>query len=170
LIKLGEAHLLAAIRRKHHVPLPTVRRALRYVADHLQLKRPLAEATFETDGIDLFVERLGQLINVSKEGQTEMSDMIRAYLKRIERDERGLPVKLYLFTRKDELQEREPSVVVDPRVAFGRPVLARTAVPTAILADRFKAGDTLSELAGDYGTSPQAIEEAIRCELAREAA
>ena len=58
-------------------------------------------------------------------------------------------------------------VVMDPRVAFGRPVLVGRAVPTAVLADRFKAGDRLSELSKDYDTSTEAIEEAIRCELDR---
>ncbi|WP_405226036.1 hypothetical protein [Lentisalinibacter sediminis] len=40
-------------------------------------------------------------------------------------------------------------------------------MPTAILADRFKAGDSLTDLAEDYDTFPQVIEEAIRCELSR---
>jgi uncharacterized protein (DUF433 family) len=39
-----------------------------------------------------------------------------------------------------------------------------------VLADRFKAGDTLNQLAEDYETSPQQIEEALRCELERKAA
>jgi uncharacterized protein (DUF433 family) len=61
--------------------------------------------------------------------------------------------------------------VIDPTVAFGRRVLAGTRVPKAILADRFKAGDALEELADDHRTRSQAIEEALRCELdGREAA
>ena len=58
----------------------------------------------------------------------------------------------------------------DPRVSFGRPVLRGQGVPTAVLADRFKGGDTLQELAGDYGVSTEEIEEAIRCEFDRRAA
>ncbi|HUL68583.1 MAG TPA: DUF433 domain-containing protein, partial [Burkholderiaceae bacterium] len=61
-------------------------------------------------------------------------------------------------------------VEIDPRIAFGRPVLIRRAVPTAVLADRFKAGDTLQELADDYDATAGEIEEAIRCELDRSAA
>jgi uncharacterized protein (DUF433 family) len=49
-------------------------------------------------------------------------------------------------------------------------VLAGRSVPTAVLADRFKAGDTLNRLAEDYDTSPQQIEEALCCELERKAA
>jgi uncharacterized protein (DUF433 family) len=170
-LNLVEAHVLAAIRRQHHVPLPKVRQALSYVSKELNIDRPLAKEDFQTDGIDLFVEMLGSLINVAREGQTEMKDLIQNHLKRIERDTTtGLPVRLYLFTRKDEIKDQPSPVVVDPRVAFGRPVLAGGSVPTAVLADRFKAGDTLQQLAEDYDTSSQNIEEALRCELDRKAA
>lgn len=99
-----------------------------------------------------------------------MADMIRDHLKRIERDTQGIPVRLYLFTRKDGIRDQPSPVVVDPQIAFGRPVLAGRSVPTAVVADRFKAGDTLTQLAEDYDTSRQNIEEALRCELERKAA
>jgi uncharacterized protein (DUF433 family) len=169
-LNLVEAHVLAAIRRQHHIPLPKVRQALSYVSRRLKTARPLAESGFQTDGLDLFVERLGSLINVTREGQTEMADLIRDHLQRIERDAKGVPIRLFLFTRPDDHGAQPSPVVVDPRIAFGRPVLAGRAVPTAVLADRFKAGDTLAQLAGDYDTSTQAIEEALRCELERKAA
>lgn len=169
-LNLVEAHVLAAIRREHKVPLPAVRKALRYVQDHLEVERPLVQAEFETDGLSLFVERLGQLINASKEGQTAMREILQAHLRRIERDGKGLPIKLFLFTRRDGAEPGPAPVVVDPRIAFGRPVLVGRSVPTAVLADRFKAGESLKELARDYETSPAEIEEAIRCELDRQAA
>jgi uncharacterized protein (DUF433 family) len=169
-LNLVEAHVLAAIRRQYHVPLPKVRQALSYVSRKLSTDRPLANAEFQTDGVDLFLEKLGSLINVTREGQTEMADVIRNHLKRIERDTQGVPVRLFLFTRKDDIRDQPSPVVVDPRIAFGRPVLAGRSVPTAVLADRFKAGDTLTQLAEDYDTSPQNIEEALRCEFERKAA
>ena len=58
-------------------------------------------------------------------------------------------------------------IEIDPRVAFGRPVLIGRAVPTSVLADRFKAGDSIEDLAGDFEVTPAAIQEAIRCELDR---
>lgn len=169
-LNLVEAHVLAAIRREHKVPLPAVRKALKYVQDHLDLHRPLVQAAFETDGVSLFVERLGQLINASKEGQTAMREILQAHLRRIERDGKGLPIKLFLFTRRDGTAQAPSPIVVDPRISFGRPVLVGRSVPTAVLADRFKAGDSLRELAEDYEAPSEAIEEAIRCELDRQAA
>ncbi len=79
-------------------------------------------------------------------------------------------MRLYLVTRSTGLGDQPAPVVVDPLVAFGRPVLAGRAVPTAVLADRFKAGDKLGDLAQDFDTTPQVIEEALRCEFSRKAA
>jgi uncharacterized protein (DUF433 family) len=95
--------------------------------------------------------------------------IMRAYLKRIHRDITGIPIKLYPFLRKDDTAKPNPPapIEIDPRVAFGRPVLKGRAVPTAVLADRFKAGDSIEDLAGDFEVTPAAIQEAIRCELDR---
>ena len=169
-LNLVEAHVLKAIRRSHRIPLPKVRKALDYVGTQLEVERPLANERFQTNGVDLFVERLGRLLNVSKEGQFEMDELLRTHLLRIEWDAAGIPIKLYPFTHKRAMPTSPAPVEIDPTVAFGRPVLKGRGVPTAILADRFKAGDSLQMLAGDYETSKDQIEEAIRCELGREAA
>jgi uncharacterized protein (DUF433 family) len=169
-LNLIEAHVLAAIRRMHGIPLPKVRRALAFVGKQLGIDRPLARAEFQTDGVDLFVEELGRLVNASRDGQFEIASMLRTHLRRIERDRAGLPIKLYPFSGRQGKGEAPAPIEIDPRVAFGRPVLTGRGVPTAVLADRFKAGDTLQEIASDYGTSTQDIEEAIRCELDRRAA
>ena len=166
-LNLVEAHVLTAIRRRHGIPLQQVRKALDFVRRKLGVKRPLADARFETDGVDLFVRELEKLVNVSQEGQLEIEPVIRSFLKRIKRDPSGVPIKLYPFTRKAATADEPEPVEIDPRVAFGRPVLVGRGVPTAVLADRFKAGDSLVDLAQDYDTSPQTIEEAIRCELSR---
>lgn len=166
-LNLVEAHVLAAIRREHRISLQKVRRALDFVERKLGIERPLTNARFETDGVHLLVRELERLINVSHEGQLEIEPLIRTFLKRIKRDPSGVPIKLYPFTRKSVSANEPEPVEIDPRVAFGRPVLAGRGVPTAVLADRFKAGDSLSDLAEDYDTSTQIIEEAIRCELSR---
>ena len=169
-LNLVEAHVLAAMRRIHGVPLPKVRKALDYVIEHLDVVRPLANVRFETDGVDLFVRQLNTLVNVSHHGQIAMEGVLQAHLKRIERDPAGVPIKLFPFTRTQAATDAPRPIEMDPRIAFGRPVLRGKGVPTAVLADRFKAGDRLQELAEDYETSTDEIEEAIRCELDRRAA
>ena len=89
---------------------------------------------------------------------------MEAHLRRIDRDEKGLALRLFPFTRRDP--EGDPGwIVIDPRIAFGQPALAGQGIPTAVLADRYKAGESIHELAADYGCRGELIEEAIRCEL-----
>lgn len=169
-LNLVEAHVLAAIRRHHNIPLPKVRQAIQFISRELKIERPLAHARFQTDGVDLLVEQLDRLVNVSRQGQLEMASLLRTYLKRIERDPTGIPIKLFPFTRREAAEDAPTPVEIDPRISFGRPVLVGRAVPTAVLADRFKAGDGLRDLAEDYDVSSETIEEAIRCELDRKQA
>lgn len=161
---LVEVHVLDALRREHRVSLPKVRTALAYLQKHYPSPHPLADPSLQTDSLDLFVEKYGTLVNVSKAGQTAMRAMLSAHLRRIDRDRLGAPVRLYQFTRKHDLEE--PRVVMmDPRVQYGRPVLSDTGIPAAVIAERYKAGESIEELAADYHRERRDIEEAIRCEL-----
>jgi len=145
-----------------------------YVNRELHSQHPLAERDFETDGIDLFIRQYGKLINASRDGQMAIKEIVEAYLARIERDATGVAARLYPFTRNRAASptvRMEPRLVlIDPEVSYGRPVLAGAGIPTAALAERYKAGDSIKSLADDYSLSTDAIEEAIRCELWTEAA
>lgn len=163
-VNLVEAHVLNAIRREHKIRLPKIRRAIAFLRNKLHSKHPLSDQQFETDGLDLFVQKYGQLVNITQEGQLAMRSVLQLFLKRIKRDTQGMPKKLYLFTRRAEAGE-PLAVVMDPTISFGRPVLEGTSIPTMMLAERYKAGDTLDELAEDYGRPKQEIEEAIRYEI-----
>lgn len=163
-LNLVEAHVLSALRREHKIDLRKVRQAIDYLRDTFGSEHPLADHHFETDGLDLFVEKYGRLINITREGQLAMRAVLQSFLRRVKRDRQGTPVKLYLFTRKGEPSEPF-AVVLDPRVSFGRPTLEGTNIPTAALAERYKAGDSLEDLAEDYGRPKEEVEEAIRYEL-----
>ena len=163
-INLVEAHVLAAIRRRYRIPFAKVRAAVLFLREHLKSNHPLADHEFTTDGISLFIDHLGTFVNVTQEGQLAMRQLLELYLHRIERDPRGIPVKLFPFTRGPEGDEPR-AVVIDPYLSFGRPVIVGTGIATVIVAERYKAGETISDLAADYGRSTSDIEEAIRCEL-----
>jgi uncharacterized protein (DUF433 family) len=163
-INLIEAHVLGAIRRKHGVDMKAVRRAIDFLKDQFGSKHPLADHKFETNGVDLFVERFGEFISVSEGGQLAVRDLLHARLRRIERDEKGFPLRLYPFTRLEDADQPK-NIVIDPFVSFGKAVIAGTGVSTDIVAERFKAGESADELAHDYGCVREKIEEAIRCEL-----
>ena len=167
---LTEAHVLDALRRQYQVELPQIRRAVNYLREHFRSAHPLVHHEMLTDGKHLFVEAAGlkDVINASRHGQLAMRDLIGLHLQRVEWDKDGFVARLYPFTRSRRTAEEssQPRVVtMDPRVEFGRPILKVSAVPTAVIADRYKAGESIADLAEDYGEDPLNIEEAVRCEL-----
>jgi uncharacterized protein (DUF433 family) len=162
-INLVEAFVLAGIRRQHEIPLPKVRKAVDYLRRSFDSKRPLADEQFQTDGVDLFVEKMGSLIGATQEGQIQMREVIRDRLERVHRDPHGVPEKIVLFPGRSG-HSGSADVVIDPRLSFGRPVLDRLGVRTAILAERFDAGDDIETLSREYSAPVEAIQNAIRCE------
>lgn len=99
-----------------------------------------------------------------------MKEILGVYLKRIEWDARGVPIKLYPFTRDTQAEAAPASdprvVVMNPAVSFGRPVIAGTGVPVSSIYERYRAGDSVADLARDFCLEIGAVEEAIRCEAA----
>ena len=91
-----------------------------------------------------------------------MREIIRDRLRRVLRDPQGVPEKIVLFPVRETAAKGD--VVIDPRLSFGRPVLDGYGLRTAIVAERFQAGEKIEELARDYGVPSEAIENAIRCE------
>src|SRR5262249_41243756 len=140
-----------------------IRQAISYMRTRLGETHPLSSRQMLTDGRDLFSEEYERLVNVSRRGQLEIRQFLDIYLQRIEWDVSGIPIRLYPFTRDRE--ETAPRLVaIDPRLAFGRPCLAGTRIPTAILFERHQAGESITDLAADYGRPAHEVEEAIRYE------
>lgn len=166
-----EAHVLTALRRQHLIGLPTIREALeRILKANPKSRHPLGEYQFATVGVNLFVEEATKLVNMTRHGQLGLAECLHDYLQRIERDPAGSPVRLYPFPGgKPPLPDWPRTVVMDPRIAFGRPVIVGTSVPTAEVAKRITAGETIEEIAEDYDRPAREILEAVRWELARAA-
>lgn len=165
-INLVEAHVLAAIRSSHGLPLYKARDAVEFLQQKFGSAHPLADFDLETDRMNLFVRQFGEVLNVSQPGQLEMEFVVKMFLERIERNSAGSPLRFYPFTRKDHFSARDLRlVVIDPYVSWGRAVLRDTGIPTAMIIQRFWAGDSVAHLADDYDRDTIEIEEAIRCEL-----
>jgi len=166
---LVEIHVLSSIRNIHRVSLQKVREALEYIERSVSADHPLATLDFLTCKKDLIVEAWGRLLSVSgSKGQVLLERVVEAYLERIERDGHGAAIRLYPFTRRAQdfvaAIDQPRLVVIDPRVSFGRPTIVGTGVPTTVLAERFKAGESIDDLSDDFGCPRESVEEAIRCE------
>ncbi|RFP63431.1 DUF433 domain-containing protein [Hymenobacter lapidiphilus] len=170
-LNLVEVHVLAAIRHQHGISLQRVRHAVQFVREELQAEHPLAQHQLETDGVDLFVRTLEDdnlLINASRRGQITIRELVEAYLRRIERAADGFPLRLFpaYASVPGFVPDGAPAhIVVDPRVAFGRPVLTATYVPVDVVVDQYRAGDAVLDIARNFDLPAAAVEEALRYEL-----
>ena len=156
---LIEAHGLAAIRRAHKVPMERIREALDYAQRNLKIQRLLLSEDLLAGQKNLFLEHLGDLINLSRSGQLAMRRVLKNYLERVERDEGGMPVRFYPSLGLPAVESKK--IVIDPRLSYGRPVVARTGVSTSVLSERLDAGETPAEIAEDYGLAEEDVEDAI---------
>jgi uncharacterized protein (DUF433 family) len=172
-VNLMEAHVLDGMRRQYRVPFHKIRKGLALLEEEYPSKHPLADWLFRTDGVDLFIEELDNIINISQSGQMVMKGIMDAFLHRIDRNLDGIPLQLYPFIRKpkrigdkdvDQLEQQPRPVVINPLISFGKPILVGTGIPTAIIAERFNAGDSIEVLAEDYDLTSSQIEKAIRYE------
>ena len=163
-MNLLESHALAAMRNLYNLKLPKVRSALRKISEQVPQPHPLVTQVFLTDRKDLFIERMERLVNVSAKSPQLNLDFYRMYLERVEIDPKGL---FRFFPFVVEPRPSEPKTIeINPMVGFGKPVIAGTAISTAIIASRFNARESVTALAEEYGCTPQQIEEAIRWERA----
>lgn len=159
---LVELHVLSVLRGRRGVRVRNIRKALRFIQEQMGTEHPLADVDTSTDEIDVYVEFFGQLWNASQ-AQRVLRPSLDRYLKRIERDERGLARRLFPIVRTGE-HPGPRLVVIDPERRFGRPVLDRAGIETSIVAERFRAGESVRQLAEDFTIEPEAIEEALRFE------
>lgn len=160
---LLEAHMLSSMRKIYNVRVPRVRKALVNLAKYVEHKHPLIEEAFETDRRDLFIERLGRKVNLSKDEQILIPGVMELYLERIERDPQGL-FRFFPFVVAQPSANEPKMILITPAVGFGKPVIAGTGISTAVVASRFNARESINDLASEYGVTPKQIEEAVRWE------
>ena len=168
---LVEAHILLSTRKRHQVEMPSIRTAITYVSKVYPSTHPLLSENFLTDGKDLFVKKIErvagkeQTINVSRWGQLGFGPILDFYLQRIERDEKGLPIKLFPVRMNwsgDVTSDPPRTIVIDPTISSGRPVVTGTGVMAEIIIGRFNSGEGSESIADDYGLQVSQIEEVIR--------
>lgn len=164
-VNLVEAYVLGSILGKLGISVNRVGKCMKRVLNEFSSENAMAEKDFEMKGVSLFLAESGVGRGGSDGGKATL-DAITPYLRRIERDTRGFPVRLYPLSRTDD--PWQPKLVsIDPGISFGRPALSVVGVPTEVIAGRFNAGEPVGELARDYECCREEIEEAIRYEAWR---
>lgn len=160
---LVEAHVLRALRTDHGIAIKSVRDALDFAERELNIPRLLLSAELATHAGKLFLERYGELVDLSASGQMAMKHVFEEHLERVEWDGLKLPTRLYPFATVEGA--RRP-IVIDPSISFGRPVVSSGRISTAAIVERIDAGESAQELADDYELSVAEIEGAVVYERA----
>ena len=162
---LIEAHVLRALRTQHSVPLTAVRDAIAYAQEELGINRILLSRELRTHAGEVLLDKYGHLISLSRSGQLAMRQILEAHLRRVEWDVGPIPVRLYPFLTVEALDA--PKVIaIDPRIAFGRPVVFSRGVSTAAIIGRIDAGESVEAVAEDYELGKEEVEQAVLYELA----
>jgi uncharacterized protein (DUF433 family) len=130
----------------------------------------LATRKVATDGVSLLVNMAQSLTEPpewvrARDGQGAITEVIEQYLKFVTwRPPDKYPQRLTLKAYQGA------DVIIDPRFAFGQPVLKREKVRVEDILDVFWAGESYTTIAGEFGVSPGAVEAVIRSATRRRAA
>lgn len=156
-MQLIEVAVVAAFRRAD-VKLKEIRRAREYAKRVLKSEFPFSQYKFKTDGKDLLMDykqvagRKGKdkLLVANREGQLAWAEIIGT-LKAFEYDG-GLAVRWHVAGTSSP-------VIIDPRVAFGAPTVAGT--PTWVIRGRWVAGESMEDIAEDFGLKKAEVKKAL---------
>jgi uncharacterized protein (DUF433 family) len=162
---LVEAHVLRSLRAVHEVSVKALREALAYAERELSIDRLLLRPELRAEAGKVFLDRYGHLIELTASGQFAMREFFDAHLKRIEWDRSKAPARLYPFLSVVSADGERP-IMIDPHIAFGRPVVERKGISTSAIVERIDAGESVEDVADDYDLGRSEIEQAILYERA----
>ena len=162
---LIEAHVLRALRTDHGVSIKALRKAVDFAEQELGVDRLLLRPELRSKAGHLFLDRYGQLINLSASGQLAMRHVLDAHLARVSWDRARFPFRLHPFLMGDVTSAAMP-IAIDPAISFGRPVVLSRGISTAAIVARIDAGETPADLADDYGLTTADVEQAVLYERA----
>lgn len=145
--------------------MKALRDALAYAERTLGIDRLLLRPELRTDAGKVFLDRYGELIELTASGQLAMRKLFLDHLNRVEYDATRFPARLYPFLSAVTPDEDRP-IVIDPLIAFGRPVVERKAISTSAIVERVDAGESVDHVAADYDLRPSEVEQAIIYERA----
>jgi uncharacterized protein (DUF433 family) len=157
---LVEAHVLRALRTQHGVALAELRSAISYAEKKEQIDRLLLSPELRTHAGQVFLDRYVELINLSASGQLAIRKTFEDHLTRVEWDKWKFPVRLFPYSGAT-LRSEERAIVIDPQIAFGRPVVPRAGISVIAIADRIDAGESVDAVAEDYDLSHEEVEQAV---------
>lgn len=158
---LVELRTIDAFRRAG-LSLQQLRRAYQTAQKIVGEERPFSSARFKTDGKKLYLQIVRgtgepDLIDLLSR-QHNFNTVVDPSLKHFEYDEMEAVRWWPAAGRK--------LVVIDPKRAFGRPIVASTGVSTNAVSDAYALEQSYSRVANDFGISEKEVRAAVDFERA----
>jgi uncharacterized protein (DUF433 family) len=150
---LVELFTLAHLRELG-VSLRVLRQARAELAEREGTAHPFALEGLLTDKKKLLFD-LGQeaLLELGTNGQTSFGKVLEPFCIRLDFD-----VATRMACRYHPMGKNK-SIVVDPARAFGRPIISGTNIATENLAALIRGGETVDDVASDFGLAPEIVSE-----------
>ena len=154
-----EAHMLRGFRELG-LSAQGLRDSVSRLRTRLDDEYALATRKVATDGVDLLVDmsRQGEPAEWTRatDSQTAISEVIEDYLRFVRWEKGRYPDRLTLKSYQGA------DVIIDPRFAFGQPVLERQKVRVEDILDAFWAGEGYVTIAGEFGVRADEVEAVVR--------
>lgn len=150
-----EAYVLRSLRE-----LGLTKAAIRTAAEEVRHKfhteYALAARRIATDGVDVFVRYADGIVR-SRDQQRPIRMVLDEYLRFVTWDEEGWPKRLRLQQYRDAAP-----VVIDPRFAWGEPVLEQSKTPVASIVALWRAGEPMDVVASEFDLTRDTVEQICR--------
>jgi uncharacterized protein (DUF433 family) len=157
-IALVEAYVLRALRDLGLTPR-AIADAAAQVRAEFGTEYGLATRRIATDGIDVFIHYLdSDELARATDRQIPIRGVVEDYLKYVTWDDDG-------FARRLVLRRYDPAiaqVVIDPRFAWGAPIVESAKVTVDAVLGMWRGGETPQTVADEYGLSVEQVEALIR--------
>jgi len=148
--------------RKHGVSLQAIRLASQRARQLFKTDYPFTSRQFRTDGRTIFASAMEQT------GETELLDLVKqqyAFRKIIEPSlYSGIEFGQDQAAARWYPSPRSKAIVLDPAIAFGKPIATSGAVRTSILYDAFVAQGNKNFVAKLYEVPVAAVDAAVAFE------
>jgi uncharacterized protein (DUF433 family) len=167
-VGLVEAHMLRGFRELG-LSAQGLRVSVARLRQQFADEYALATRRLATDGVSLLVDMAAShdepMWVRAIDGQAVIPEVIDRYLKFVTWSKTDrYPTRLRLKTYEGA------DVIVDPRFAFGQPVLERQKVRVQDILDAFWAGESSHTVAAEFGVKTDEVEAVIRSATRRHAA
>jgi len=173
---LAQFYFLQFVRKHAHLTDWQARKLLEYTKEVTGSEYPLLHESIRVLPRHVFWEHKSRgsdesriLELVRPKGQYVFQEIVNIFASRVDRNTRGWMLRLYPWRLWRSGDQRRP-VSVDPYVMSGKLVITGTRIPAQAVATRRRQGETVRDIARDYGLSQQIVMQSLRHLAIRKAA